>query len=226
MTSMSSQRSDLFDPTPRSHMLELMSAERPGDLNRFLMEAYARPLAAYLSATSFRQLGPCDDLVAGFFASRLDRREWIEAWVQSGLRLRRWLVNGLLLYAKEELRRRGRDQVVEGDVEPLSPSVERLFDRTYAREVVRLACEQAAASCGADGLSLHWSLFLRHHADGRTYAALAAEEELSEGRVVGFIRTATGRFREAVARLLVRDGANREELDREIAALLEGLAEK
>lgn len=223
---MSSQRSDLFDPTPRSHMLELLSAERPDDLNRFLMEAYARPLAAYLSATSYRHLGSCDDLVAGFFASRLGRREWIEAWVQSGLRLRRWLVNGLLLYAKEELRRRGRDQAVDGGGEPLSPSVERLFDRAYAREVVRLACEQAAASCNSDGLSLHWSLFLRHHAEGRSYAALAADEELSEGRVVGFVRTATGRFREAVARLLVRDGASRDELDREIASLLEGLAEK
>lgn len=222
---MSSHTPDIFDPTPRSEMLAMLNGDRPEELGRFLMETYARPLSLYLSATSYRQLGGCDDLVAGFFASRLSRREWIEHWAESGLRLRRWLVNGMLLYMKEELRRRSRDRVAEACDESASPWVDRLFERAYAKEVVRLACEQAAASCDAEGMSLHWSLFLRHHVEGRSFAALAAEEETSEGRVTGLVRTAAGRFRSAVARLLVRDGANREELDLEIAQLLEGLSE-
>lgn len=222
---MSSHTPDIFDPTPRSEMLAMLNGDRPEELGRFLMETYARPLSLYLSATSYRQLGGCDDLVAGFFASRLSRREWIEHWAESGLRLRRWLVNGMLLYMKEELRRRSRDRVAEACDESASPSVDRLFERAYAKEVVRLACEQAAASCDAEGMSLHWSLFLRHHVEERSFAALAAEEETSEGRVTGLVRTAAGRFRSAVARLLVRDGANREELDLEIAQLLEGLSE-
>ncbi len=220
----SSHTPDIFDPTPRSEMLAMLNGDRPEELGRFLMETYARPLSLYLSATSYRQLGDCDDLVAGFFASRLSRREWIERWAESGMRLRRWLVNGMLLFMKEELRRRGRERVAEAGDEPASSSMERLFDRAYAREVVRLACEQAAAACEAEGLSLHWSLFLRHHVEGRSYAALAADEGTSEGRVTGLVRTAAGRFRAAVARLLVRDGASREELDLEISQLLEGLS--
>lgn len=214
---------DLFDPTPRTAMAELLDSHRRGEVVEFLMKSYYAPLAAYLSATSFRTLGEPRDVIAGFFASRLSREEWLEAWKASGLRLRRWLVNGLLFYCREELRRQRRDQVAEPAEDSIPASVDHEFERAYAQFTVRQSFEAARVQCESEGFLRHWELFVRHHVDGRTYDQLAAESGLTIGQVNGMVRTAGLRFRKAISERLLRDGADPGDLDHEIGLLLESL---
>jgi len=74
--------------------------------NEHLMPRYATPLRAYVLGSSLRTLDDADALVNGFFATRLALREYLEHWRASGLPLRRWLVNGLLLPGRERIRER------------------------------------------------------------------------------------------------------------------------
>jgi len=212
---------DLFDPTPRTTMVQWMRSNEKPRVRDFLMRTYLVPLAGYLSATSYRRLGEPRDVVAGFFASRLDRDGWLESWRDSGIRLRRWLMTGLLFYCREEVRRQQRTTAVEVEVEePIVPSAEQQFESEYAQTLVRSATESARASCETDGLVRHWNLFLRHFVDGATYEVLARDEALSVGQVNGMVRTAMSRFRTAVGEALLMDGADPRELDAEIQALL------
>lgn len=217
---------DLFDPTPRTAMADLLDSQRRGEVVEFLMKSYYAPLAAYLSATSFRTLGEPRDVIAGFFASRLSRPEWLDAWKDSGLRLRRWLVNGLLFYCREEVRRQRRDQAGPPAEESVPASVEHEFERNYSQVTVRQSFEAARLQCESEGYARHWDLFVRHHVDGRTYEQLSAESGLTVGQVNGMVRTAGLRFRRAIGERLLRDGAKPSELDREIGLMLDSLANR
>jgi DNA-directed RNA polymerase specialized sigma24 family protein len=214
---------ELFEPTPRTAMAELLDSQRRGEVVEFLMKSYYAPLAAYLAATSFRTLGEPRDLIAGFFASRLAREEWLDAWRASNLRLRRWLVNGLLFYCREEARRRRRDASAEPPEETIPASIDRDFERNYAQYTVRQSFEAARLMCEAEGFLPHWQLFVRHHMDGRNYQQLAKESGLTVGQVNGMVRTAGLRFRKAISERLLRDGADPADLDREIGLLLKSL---
>ncbi len=70
------------------------------------METYTEPLSNYVAGSSFRSLSTPKDLVSGFFASRLAQTAYFEKWIDSGLPLRRWLINGFLFFLQEEARRR------------------------------------------------------------------------------------------------------------------------
>lgn len=218
-----SPRPELFEPTPRTAVIAMLEGRRPEELRAFLMTHYYEPLAAYITAVDRGQLGEPKDLIAGFFADRLDRPNWLEHWRESGLRLRRWLVNGLHFYCREERRRRRRDQAetLEGDRMPAS--VDSVFERAYAQATVRRATEAAALECGREGYSRHWACFLRHHVGGATYEQIAEEQELTPGQVANMVRTATRRFRSAISELLLQDGADPAGLDQEIGELLSTL---
>src|SRR5882672_12709738 len=71
------------------------------EVNRHLMSVYAWPLQVYFRGSSDRWLGEPEDIVQGFFADRLDREEFLPGCQESGLRLRRWLMNGFCFYLKE-----------------------------------------------------------------------------------------------------------------------------
>jgi len=148
-------------------------------INRHVMMVYAEPLRVYCRGCSYRTLGDADDLVHGFLASRLPRPDFFDAWMQSGLRMRRWLMNALLFYLREEARRQRRGRLVAG-AEPAMdegrrPALHDDVDRAWARAVVRDAFDVAASSCRADSLDRHWTLFIEHYLHGRPYATLAGD---------------------------------------------------
>ncbi|MDZ4829521.1 MAG: hypothetical protein SGJ09_04890 [Phycisphaerae bacterium] len=215
--------SGLFPATRRDWLLRLVEGGDPGrkTANAFVMELYAPSLAAYLRGSSFRTIGDGGDLVAGYFASRLDRADFFQRWLASNLPFRRWLINGFIFFLHEEIRRqRGRN---ENDVdEELLPEPEAVehFDRVWVREVVRRACERAGEICAAGGKSTHWTLFMRHHVHGVEYTALEDETGVSPSRAPGMVRTAADVFRRAVLEILVRDGVPAKELDDELRRLL------
>ena len=70
-------------------------------LNDHVMRRYFEPLRAYAQGSGWRSLGESADLVNGFFASRLEQADYLLRWRDSGLPLRRWLMNGLLLHLHE-----------------------------------------------------------------------------------------------------------------------------
>lgn len=69
-----------------------------------IIERYAQPLEACAQGSSLREIAEPRELVQGFlvakFASADATRAYLAAWNASGLTLRRWMMNGLLLHAR------------------------------------------------------------------------------------------------------------------------------
>jgi len=61
-----------------------------------------------VKGSSYRHLGESAELVSAFFVSRFARDDYLDAWRESRMTLRRWLINGLILSMREEVRRRRR----------------------------------------------------------------------------------------------------------------------
>ncbi|MCH2136238.1 MAG: hypothetical protein MK101_06605 [Phycisphaerales bacterium] len=216
---------DAFPPTLQTWINERLDAGPSGrlDVNAHVMTTYALPLQIYLQGSSWRRFGEVDDILNGFFASRLDKPEFFQQWRDSGKRLRYWLINALRFHLQELYRRSRRDEA-----QPLpefdAPEVDhRAVDRAWARALVATACKEAQARCNDEGLSEHWSVFRRHHLDAQPYRTIAEDMGITPGRCAVMVRTATARFKAAVADRLVADGAPSDDLDGEIDTLLEAM---
>jgi hypothetical protein len=83
-----------------------------------VMERYAEPLAVFVRGSSLARLGEADEIVNGFFAARLSDAAFLEGWARSGMRLRRWLMNGILFYGQGLARDSARAAARGGAVEP------------------------------------------------------------------------------------------------------------
>lgn len=225
---------DHFPRTPRTVVLEALDQGRVQDLSGELMRLYAQPLEIYFSATTFRNLGTAPDIVAGFFSSRFSQPGWLADWRArheiDRIPLRRWLLNSLNFYLHEELRRRKRDQRIEqgdGGVQPplqRDDSAERRFEREAARAIVGEALERAREELVAADQSVHLEIFMRHFIGQEPYELLAPGFGLSVTQCAGCARTVAAKLRRALAEILVRDGADPNDLDREIGRLMEALA--
>jgi hypothetical protein len=196
-----------------------------GRVNQHVMTVYAHPLKVYYLGSSWRSSGEPDDIVNGFFANRLSRETFLKDWQSSGLRLRRWLMNGLLFYLKENYRRQVRD----GAVTPLpdeasgtwSGGPEAAFDRAWAESLVRAAWAMAQERCTASGQQTHWDLFIRHHLNGEPYRNLAEAFGVTPGRAAVMVRTSSGKFRSALREVIAADGVPDDEVDQELQQLME-----
>ena len=82
--------------------------ERRRALRTVVMARYFEPLRIYVKGSSYRNLGESAELVSAFFVSRFARDDYLDAWRESRMTLRRWLINGLILSMREEVRRRRR----------------------------------------------------------------------------------------------------------------------
>jgi hypothetical protein len=82
--------------------------ERRRALRTVVMARYFEPLRIYVKGSSYRHLGESAELVSAFFVSRFARDDYLDAWRESRMTLRRWLINGLILSMREEVRRRRR----------------------------------------------------------------------------------------------------------------------
>lgn len=196
------------------------------EVRRHVMNTYFVPLTVYVRGSVFRQLGDPEELVQGFFASRLNRPEYFARWRTSGRPLRRWLITGLrhflLETARDEVKRRGLARGVveqlEDDGRDAAPPRE--FDDELTRSLVAEALRLTHASLACDGLTAHWEAFTRHHVDGRSYDELAREHGENAERLAVMARTARRRFRETVRSLLAWPGASAQAIDDEINELL------
>lgn len=195
------------------------------DANRYVMATYAAPLRIYYLGTNMRWLGEPDDVIGGFFEDRLRKADYFDRWQASGMRLRRWLINGFCFYLRELRRsaRRDRTAACQGDTVTFNGDPAAVVDREAARAFVSRAIEQTQQACLDEGLETHWRIFLRHHVDHAPFAAIAGEFDVDPARAAVMSRTARRKFHIALVDVLTRDGVAREEMNREIQWLLEAI---
>jgi DNA-directed RNA polymerase specialized sigma24 family protein len=194
-----------------------------------VMRRYYEPLAAYLSATSYRDVDAPAALVAGFFVDRLGDDGYLAAWRSSGLPLRRWLVNGLLFWVRTEVRRRRRTIERESSW-PLSADSGRLaaagsetpdavFEREWARSIVTDACELVQERLVAEGAADRWQHFRRHVLEGLGYDEVAREMSCDARTVRNACRVVRVRLEAALVELLRAEGVREGDIEREVARI-------
>jgi len=220
---------DAFPSTMQEWIMARLDVDGAGlqEVATHLMETYSRPLQVYWLGSSFRTPEfEARDVVAGFFADRLSKPEWLQAWSSSGLRLRRWLMNGLLMYLHEQHRATTRfNRLPEIALPNANDNCDAAmeYDRAWARQVVSNACDEAANRCRAANLDTHWDLFRRHYLLGESYGDIVRSSRITARQAEVRCRAARSRFVAALRETLRQDGANEDELDDEIRGLMEVL---
>lgn len=230
---------DAFPTTDATWMHQQLDRDEEARraLRSVVMARYFEPLRIYVKGSSYRGLGESAELVSAFFVSRFARDDYLDAWRASGMPLRRWLINGLILSMREEVRRRrraarrGMNEVREarafaepgsGDDDPIDllespePEAEAAFERAWAVSILREACEEVETICNADGESDRWLLFRRHVLDGQPYALLVDETGFEPARAAVVVRTISNRVRAALRRLILRDGISADDVETEL----------
>ncbi len=190
----------------RACVADESSAKSAAIAQVFVMDRYAGPLAVFVRGSSLARLGEPAEIVNGFFASRLSDAEFLRAWDRSGMRLRRWLMNGILFYgqglARDGARANGRSAML--------PAAE--WSRLEGEATAR-----AENELHAEGRTVDFEIFRRHAIDGQPYAAFARELGRSEQQCAGATRLVAQRVRVRVAELLREEGVPEAEIDDEIA---------
>jgi len=219
---------DHFPTTQQTWILDRLAEGHGGSsaLRSHLMERYREPLLAYARGSSLRSIAEPDELVHGFFAAFLDRPTALERWAESGTRLRRWMMNGLILHARG-LRRdaaRNREAAGLGAVERLAGTdrdAEAEFDAAWARSLLSDAATAVQSELLAEGRSAAWELFARHIIDGRPYAECCPPlgYSIEDGRTI--TRMVSIRMRRALRELLLQEGAPEKDIGAELRALEE-----
>ena len=198
------------------------------ELRDHVMRRYYEPLSAYLSATGYRDVDAPSALVAGYFVERFADAASLAKWRESGLPLRRWLMNGLLLWVRAELRRRrtqaGRESALPAELLADTPTAEGIFEREWARAIVSDACEVVERELHDAGDARLWAIFARHVLDGRTYADIAAEQGVTAAAARNATRLVRERVDRALERLLLDEGVPPSDVSAELTRIQSLLA--
>lgn len=225
---------DVF-PSTHDSWLRAMLAGPPEEVDRAavaLMARYRDPLRVYFEGSSFGRLGAqgwiefgeAEDLVHGFLVTRLARGEFLDGWRRSGMRLRRFVINGFLFYLREQARgarrRRDREQKAgtQAEVTVADESIAD-FDRAWAVAVIREASMMASAALEARGRARHWELFVRHFVDGVPYGDLVEPFGLTPSQAASAAREVAFELRRCLRNVLSRDGITEADLGPELALI-------
>jgi DNA-directed RNA polymerase specialized sigma24 family protein len=229
---------DLF-PTTHSTWLADRIAHAPDEARAHVMSRYFDPLCAYVRASaSLRVLGEPSDLVNAFLAARISDATYLARWSASGLPLRRWLANGLLLHARNAVlasrRRAARQEPTDvGELDRTAhlraadheTDALLALERRWAVRTVTETHEQIRAELHSEGRDAWWELFRLHTVQGKAYAEACAITGVPLGSASSIHRQVVDRLRGALVAILERDGIRREDIDAELASmqdLLEG----
>ena len=193
-----------------------------------IIERYAEPLEAYARGSSLREIAEPRELVHGFLLTKFDSpastRAYLGAWNASGLTLRRWMMNGLLLYVRgvvrdmQRSREKSLDQIqwekIASRASSAEPEPSVAFERAWARAILAEACAQVEQALVAEGRDRAWEIFRRHSLDGLAYGELvekfdrAGDHEygLTRQQMAELVRGVTTRLRARVRELLEEEG--------------------
>ena len=218
----------LLDEFPSTHRTLLEQALEQGDIafaRRHVMARAYGPLCLYARASSLRSIASAEDLVGSFFASRFGNDDYLARWLAHprGMPLRRWLVNGLILAAREAVAARRRDRVIPRTIE-VPPSVEAApwtaFERQWRNQLLELACDRVAEQLDGEGRCDAWTLFVQHVLHGVPYARLEDMTGIHAREAPMVTRTVLRRLRRELAEMLGDEFDDPREIARELGAIL------
>jgi DNA-directed RNA polymerase specialized sigma24 family protein len=219
------------DHFPTTHQTWL--SERVGVANdevaRHVMQRYFEPLRAYVKGSSLRNFGDSADLVNDFFAARLGDPNYLERWIDSGLPLRRWLVNGLLLHVRNrgiaESRRRARGDAGVGGPEQQAnlssaePGALEALERAWAIGLVTEAHDRVRAGLVAEHRENWWECFRLHVLHGLPYADACPLAGVATANGANIVRAVSKRLAAMLSELLARDGVAENDIDAELEVI-------
>jgi hypothetical protein len=217
--------SDTHGVHPHSNVAS-SAADRAQTARRHVMERYAVPLEVFVKGSSLARLGEPKEIVNGFFAARLSDEKYLRAWPASGMRFRRWLMNGMLFYgqglARDAARAAARGVTVaadelDGRASSADADAAANFERAWALAVVREATARVEAELLEEGRAVEFEIFRRHAILGQPYAAFAQEVDRTPQQCAGATRLVAQRVRAALADVLREEGVPESEIDDEIA---------
>lgn len=220
----------LLDEFPSTHRTLIAQTVAEGALelarNHVMSRAYA-PLCAYARASSLRTIASAEDLVGGFFASRFGRDNYLGRWLATNppVPLRRWLVNGLLLHAREYLAEERRARKAPSLAEPtldIEPEPWHALERAWRDGVLQAACDRVSEMYAREGRSDAWRLVLRHILDGVSYPALETEFDIPAASAPMVTRTALRRLRSEIDAILSEEFTDPNARAQELEAILFG----
>lgn len=219
-------RHDHFPTTQLTWIVDRLAEGPEGApaLRGHLMERYREPLLVYVRGSTLRQLGEPDELVHGFFAHFFADPRSLERWAESGTRLRRWMMNGIILHARglrrdaARSRETGRLEAASGVPDP-APTAAEAFEVAWARSLLSDAATAVEAELVAEGRAAAWEVFRRHVIDGEPYGDCCPPLGFSvdDGRTV--TRMVSIRIRRGLRELLLQEGTPEAEIAVEMATL-------
>jgi DNA-directed RNA polymerase specialized sigma24 family protein len=208
-------------------------------LREHLMMRYAKALTAYVSGPDFRQLGEPDDLVGGFFARALSQDDFLARWRQSGMPLRRWLMNAMSFHCRGLVRDRMRERSRNAGAPPrgVAPGqaglhsiaadseheATRAFERAWALSLVNEAYARVQASLCAEGREQDDSVLRMHVMEGMTYDQVASALGMTRQECFNAVRRITPRIRSVLHGLLRDDGVPPQDIGAAIDQMIETL---
>jgi DNA-directed RNA polymerase specialized sigma24 family protein len=217
----------------RARRADVENARRA--LREHLMNRYARALAAYVSGPDFRQLGEPDDLVGGFFARVLSDDDFFPRWRQSGLPLRRWLMNAMSFHcrglARDRARERNRTLGNPTRTDPGGANLEllteeskheasRAFDRAWALALVNEAYARVQQKLREEGRGEDDAVLRMHVMEGMTYEQIARALSLTRQDCFNAMRRVAARVRVTLGELLLDEGLPKSAVDSAIADIM------
>jgi hypothetical protein len=223
---------DHFPTTQQTWILDRLAEGDRGApaLREHLMERYREPLLVYVRGSTLRTLGEPDELVHGFFVQFFSRADALTRWAESGTRLRRWMMNGLVLHARGIRRDAGRNRETAGldaaaAAAASQPTAEEAFEAAWARSLLSDAATAVQAELVSEGRSAAWEVFARHIIEGQSYSECCPPlgYTVDDGRTV--TRMVSIRIRRTIRELLLQEGTPEGEIAAELA-MLEELLER
>ena len=197
-------------------------------LRTHLMQRYYDALQAYVRTPALVELGEPAEIVGEFFARSVDAPEFLRRWRESGMPLRRWMMNAIAFHCRGLLRDRRRDaartEPVDDDrleaIRPDPSDAGRAFDRAWAVALAGEAFGIAQAEAEAAGRPDDAMAFRLHALDGRTHAEIAELLGITPAQSGHAVRRVGQAMRDAVHRLLREEGVTADELDRAVEEVL------
>ncbi len=202
------------------------------EVNRYLMGVYYEPLQIYFKGCRLNWLsahhGGAQDVVHGFFQSRLSREHFFADWQQSHKRLRTWVVGAFWHYLYElrntYLRNHGR--FVQGshlDEKPTRDDHVQAFDKAVAISIVQETLRRARTRWEARNQGKHWQVLVKRFYEKLSYREIGTLLDMTEAKARKLAQTAREKFRGVLEETVANEVKDPLKVKEEIRLLLESL---
>ena len=198
------------------------------ELRQHIMRRYTPALTAYVSAPALRSIALPEELVSGFYAKAMGDTSFLQRWRQSGLSLRRWLMNAISFHCMSVRRDSHRDarragesiDYVSGGLIDDAPDAVRAFDRAWALSLANEAYANVQQSLSAADRGDDDRIFRMHVVDGLTYAAIGQQLGISQADALAAVRRVTQALRTEITALLWAEGVPSSQLEPVLTEIL------